>query len=374
MKYSKCILLTMAGLLSVATLSAQSQTTAPAAAPAPAAPPAWSMGGIEFSGLVDGYYDLNFNHPADRTNQVRVLDVRANQFTLNMAKFSMQHAADPVGFRVDLGFGRGMDLYHFNEPDFSAMKYVEQAFISWKPETAKGFQADFGKFVSSAGAEVFETHTNWNYSRSLLYGWAQPFYHFGLRTSMPLNKHFSAGVQVVNGWNNVEDNNTGKTIGLTGTYTCSKVSWTNTYYVGPEKKDTNQGQRHLYDSVLLLTPTSKLNAYINFDYGVDKMVLGGENRWVGIAGAARYQANSWFALSPRLEWFNDADGFNTGTAQQLKEFTLTGEFKMAKGLLTRLEYRRDWSDQPFFNRGNQLANHKNQDTLLVGVVAYFGRE
>lgn len=370
MKYSKCILKTAIGLLGAVALCAQSQSTTPAPTPAPSS--VWSLGGIDFSGLLDGYYELNFNHPWDRTNQVRVLDVRANQFTLNLAKLTMEHTADPVGFRFDLGFGRGMDLFHFNEPDFSAMKYVEQAYVSWKPEKGKGFQADFGKFVSSAGAEVFETHTNWNYSRSLLYGWAQPFYHFGLRTSMPLNDHFSAGVQLVNGWNNVEDNNTGKTVGLTGTYTSKKASWTNTYYAGPEKRDTNQGMRHLYDSVLLLTPSSKLNAYINFDYGVDKMVLGGQNRWVGIAGAARYQVNSWFAVSPRLEWFNDADGFNTGTDQKLKEFTLTGEFKMAKGLLTRMEYRRDWSDQPYFNRGVQSANHKSQDTVLVGVVAYFG--
>jgi hypothetical protein len=368
MKHSICFFTSLIGLAAAITSWAQDQSSSPA----PAAPPAWSAGGFAFGGLLDGYYDVNFNHPADRTNQIRVFDVRANQFALNVAKFSVEHAADPVGVRVDLGFGRGMDLFHFNEPDFTAMKYVEQAFVSWKPAKAKGFQADFGKFVSSCGAEVFETNSNWNYSRSLLYGWAQPFYHFGLRTSMPLSNHFSAGVQVVNGWNNVEDNNTGKTVGLTGTFTSQKVSWTNTYYVGPEKKDTNDGLRHCYDSVLLLTPNSKLNAYLNFDYVVDKMVLGGENRWVGIAGAARYQANSWFALSPRLEWFNDADGFNTGTAQQLKEFTLTGEFKLAKGLLTRLEYRRDWSDQLFFNRGNELANHKSQDTVLVGVVAYFG--
>lgn len=28
---------------------------------------------------------------------------------------------------------------------------------------------DFGKFYTSAGAELTETHLNWNYSRSLIY-------------------------------------------------------------------------------------------------------------------------------------------------------------------------------------------------------------
>jgi hypothetical protein len=73
-----------------------------------------------------------------------------------------------------------------------------------------------------------------------------------------------------------------------------------------------------------------------------------------------------------VEWFNDTDGFCTGTAQKLKEATLTVEFKLAQGLLSRIEYRRDWSDQPFFERGAQPSSHKNQDTLLAGFVVYFG--
>ena len=81
--------------------------------------------------------------------------------------------------------------------------YIEQAFLSLKPPKAKGFELDFGKFVTSAGAEVIEAKDNWNYSRSLLFAWAIPYWHFGLRTSMPVSKIDTIGVQVVNGWNNV---------------------------------------------------------------------------------------------------------------------------------------------------------------------------
>jgi len=363
---------------------AQTQPAAPAPpspdstgqAPAPATngSAAWSVGAIQFSGLIDGYYSLNFNHPASRNNGLRNFDVKANQFSLNMAKLTLEHAPEPVGFRVDFGFGRAFEIVHGADPAPEFMRNVEQAFISYKPAKDNGFQLDFGKFVTSAGAEVIETHSNWNYSRSLLFAWAIPYYHFGARATMPLNKHFSAGVSLLNGWNNVEDNNTGKTVGLSGTITAGKVSWFHNYYVGPEKKDTNQGLRHLYDTTLLVTPNDKASLYLNFDYGVDRYVSGGSARWVGIAGAARLAVNSWFALTPRLEWFNDADGFATGAAQKLKEFTMTGEFKMKQGVFTRLEYRRDWSNTPFFDRGNQTGNHKNQDTLLVGFVAFFGGE
>jgi hypothetical protein len=35
-----------------------------------------------------------------------------------------------------------------------------------------------------------------------------------------------------------------------------------------------------------------------------------------------------FAISPRLEYYCDCDGFWTGVPQPLKEFTLTGERKL----------------------------------------------
>ena len=33
-------------------------------------------------------------------------DVKANQFSLNMAKLVLGHDPDPVGFHLDFGFGR----------------------------------------------------------------------------------------------------------------------------------------------------------------------------------------------------------------------------------------------------------------------------
>ena len=372
MKRLKCVL--TAVLLLALTLHLGAQTPDAQAQPAPAAPPApeWSIGPIDFSGLIDGYYGFNFNHPDSRRNQLRNFDVMANQFSLNMAKITLNHDADPLGFRLDLGFGRAFDMINGSEASPSILRNIEQAYVSLKPKKAKGFELDFGKFVTSASAEVIETNANWNYSRSLLFALAVPYYHFGLRATEPIGSHFTAGVQLVNGWNDVEDNNSGKTVGLVGNVTTSKFTWSNNYYVGPEKADTNKGLRHLYDTTLLLTPSPKANFYINYDYGIDKNILSGENRWVGVAGAARFALTDRFALAPRLEWFNDATGFATGTVQKLKEFTMTAEYKALEGVLARLEYRRDWSDVAYFDRGGTPGVWKNQPTLTAGVVAFFG--
>ena len=50
---------------------------------------------------------------------------------------------------------------------------------------------------------------------------------------------------------------------------------------------------------------------------------------------------------------------------------MTAELRLKEGFLTRFEYRRDWSNQPFFDRGNERSNWMKQNTLLVGFVAYF---
>ncbi len=354
----------------------------PAAAPTtPAASPTWSVGGIDFSGLIDGYYSFNNNHPPSSLttgNQLYNFDQKANSFDLNMVKLTAAHDPDPIGFRFDFGYGRAFDTIHATEQAPEIFRYVEQAYVSWKPKNGKGFEADFGDFVTSAGAEVIETKDNWNYSRSLLFAWAIPYYHFGLRTSVPIGA-WNVGLQVVNGWNDITDNNSGKTIGITGGVTKKKFTWSNNYYVGPEKPyvdgvpHSDRGNRNLYDTTLLLTPNDKLNAYLNFDYGQDKIALaGGHARWVGFAGAIHYQINSKFAISPRGEWFNDADGFETGTRQSLHEITLTGEYKMVEGLLSRLEYRRDDSDAYFFYRGATPNASKSQSTVTLGIVAFFG--
>jgi hypothetical protein len=122
---------------------------------------------------------------------------------------------------------------------------------------------------------------------------------------------------------------------------------------------------------VLVNATDNLSYYINFDYGRDKNIGSGASQWAGIAGAARYGFKKKYAVAARAEFFNDMDGFSTGTAQQVKEVTLTGEYKMTSWLLSRLEFRDDWSNQQFFEK-SRGAYGKNQPTVLLGLVAFFG--
>jgi hypothetical protein len=201
-----------------------------------------------------------------------------------------------------------------------------------------------------------------------------------------VSKTETIGVQLVNGWNNLTKSNGGVTVGLTSAYVKPKYTWNVNYYVGPENADTQKGKRNLIDTTLLLTPSAKFNAYLNYDYGQnrDGIYNTGDGpqgdkalyHWQGIALAARQQVTAKQALAGRIEYFSDRQGMMTGSdgGQAVKEFTATYEYKWIEGLLARFEYRRDWSTIKFFSKGNGLGNDyvKAQSTLTAGFVAFFG--
>jgi hypothetical protein len=205
---------------------------------------------------------------------------------------------------------------------------------------------------------------------------AIPYWHFGARTSWPVTKAETVGLQLVNGWNNVSKSNGGVTGAFTSTYTKPKFTWSLDDYIGPENQNTSNGIRNLFDTTLLLTPPGKINAYINVDYGFnqDAMAAQGDTKthsWYGVAAALHDQVNAKSAVSGRFEYFNDPDGFMTGTTQHLFEGTFTYEYKWVEGLLTRVEYRGDVSNANFFHK-NATGLVDQQQTVTVAFIAFFG--
>jgi len=387
---SAAAIILSAGLVAAAQESAPSPTPASTPAPAPAAqapeaaPAAaaaplefpWRVGPLAVTGFIDGYYSYNFNQPTDSANgQINDLynfDDKTDMVELSAAKLTLNHDPAPFGAHFDFFYGRTNGLVNAG----LQADYIEQAYLSLKPKAAKGFEMDFGKFVTSAGAEVIEAKDNWNYSRSLLFSWAIPYTHFGLRTSMPVSKTETVGVQVVNGWNEVTKNNGWATVGLTSAFVKTKYTWDLNYYTGPEHALPGGGYRNLVDTTLLLTPNSKFNAYINYDYGLnhDAIVNGiGDtlfHDWQGVAFAAHEQTSKLTAIAGRYEYFTDPDGFSTGAAQHLNEFTGTFEYKFPKlsqTLISRAEFRHDQSNVPFFHQ-NSTGMVDGQSTVTAALI------
>ena len=88
----------------------------------------------------------------------------------------------------------------------------------------------------------------------------------------------------------------------------------------------------------------------------------------------RYQFTPKVALATRAEYLSDHGGLFSGTTQALKETTITYEYKFAEGFLMRTEWRRDFSNVPFFRTDAPGILKKEQNTATVGLVWWIGRK
>jgi len=351
-------------LLAFTATQARAQTPAPSPEPTPAPTPEPPK--IDVTGFVDVYYGYNFNKvdPA-----YRAFDVQHNAFSLSLAElaFSKGVTSDSrLGFRVDLDFGKTADIVASFEPEGlegkEIYKNIQQAYGSLL--TGK-VQWDVGKFVTPHGAEVIESGDNWNYTRSLLFTLAIPFYHVGVRATVPVNDKLSLAGYVVNGWNNSSE--------MFGDAPClaaqatlkpnGKLTWIGNYMFGQETQDGDT--RHLFDTTLTYAP-GKLSLMANFDYGSE-----GDASWWGIAGYAKYQAKPNWALVGRYEYADDSDGGFMTLGTKAQSITVTSDHLVAGGLKLRLEYRTDFADAAIFPKDDG-TDEKSQTTLTVGLVYGFG--
>jgi hypothetical protein len=339
--------------------------------PAAPAPTPWKfLGPVKFTTTLDTYYDYNFNQPGSGKNVLRNFDENDNEFSFSYFETAFELLPTEkrrVGFRADIGFGPTATWVNSLDPDDGALKYVQQAYASVLAPVGRGMQIDVGKFNTPIGAEPTETAYNWNYSRSLLFAWAAPYYHMGVRAALPVSDTVTVTGFLINGWNNVKDNNDAKS-------GAAQVAWkvlpsltlTQAWMGGPEGPDGAVGWRNLYDTIATWTVTPRVSLMANMDIGRDTY-NGQTAAWHGVAAYARFGILDSWAITPRFEIFEDREGFATGTAQTLREITVTSEHTLLKGLSLRVEYRRDWSTEDFFEyKSDEFRS--NQNTILFGFV------
>ncbi len=240
-----------------------------------------------------------------------------------------------------------------------------------------------GKFVTSAGAEVINSTANSNYSRSILFGYAIPFTHTGLRASYAATDTFTLIGGVNQGWDAIKDTNSSKTLELGGLFTPTKAfSLAAMGHFGKERVGGlvgtgPEGQRNLIDLVATYNATDKLTLILNYDYATQDNTAtvtpnaATKSTWKGVAGYANYQFNEQWRLSFRAEYFDDGDGYRTGVAQKWKEATLTLGYTPIKNLDLRAEIRGDRSNVPAFIDSNNTTASNNQNSVGVQAIYKF---
>lgn len=355
--------------------------------------------GLKVMGLdVTGYVDASYNH-LSRSNQFtsgtpsRVFDLQRNGLTLQQAAVKISKLpAEGFGGVLNVTVGKDADVIAPYKTDPQKGKLcnvvtglnadgstcdrdhfdVTQAFGQY----ARGpWTLMFGKYVTLAGAEVIWTPSNTNFSRSILFGYAIPFTHTGLRVSYAVNDALSLMAGLNDGWDDIQDTNGSKTVELGASWTASKmISFAVQSYFGKERAAgltknelpaafQLEGDRKLFDAVMTINATDKLSFVLNYDAGSQDNTVNvtpgaaSTSKWDGFAGYANYQISDQWRVSLRGEYFNDKQGYRTGVVQKWKEGTLTLAWLPRKAIELRAEMRRDKSNVASFVDSNGVTAH-----------------
>lgn len=324
--------------------------------------------------LVDSYYMYNFTGANTRVGpSYRNYDTQANSFQLSYAKIGLEVDADPVTVRADLGYGELARLISSpsSPPANGASSFAaQQAFVSLKMPGLSALSIDFGRFNTTAGAEVIEANRNWIYSRSLLFG-IIPVTHTGLRLNYKINDMVSVQGSVVNGISNdAPDNNAEKTYGLSvAVAPLPTTSIIATAYIGKEPAGAGATATNLtrttIDLVVAHNVSDQFGLNLNFDY-----VKWGDPKALGFSLMGRFVASEHLTLAARGEFLRD-NGILVGspdTGVNVMEGTLTLGLPFAGHFEARAELRGDFSGEAIFVTGDP----ENKKQQFTGTVAFLG--
>lgn len=364
------------GLLPAQVAIAQTATPDTAKVEPAVAHPVWSIGGFDLSGHIDvGYSRLSGSGKFANGLNDRVFDFTRNQVVLQAIDLQLAKLPqDGFGGLVDLTIGKDADtiaaygtIDRTRGPANGVNRRfdVTQAFAHFG---SGALSVAVGKFVTNSGAEVIKSASDTNFSRSILFGYAIPFTHTGVRATYKLNDQVTVLGGVNRGWDTFKDTNSDKTIELGALLNPTEsVSLAGTFYSGRERvtnypKSEANGTRNLIDLVGSFKLTEKLTFVANYDYGTQAggRADGGQAKWEGLAAYLNYQIADQWRLSLRGEYFDDKDGYRTGFSQKWKETTLTVAYLPTKNIEVRGEIRGDRSNQSTFLKSDGVTTSNTQ--------------
>lgn len=341
-------------------------------APKPPPSPKW-YDTFEIHGLVDTYYSGNFNQQQSTPSQLRVFDA-LNGFQLSYAKLTAQLAPSApytAGFRVDLGFGQTAAIlnntasYGLAPPSAPSNGIgavaIQQAYASLK--LPSDIALDGGKFVTNTGAEVIEAKDDWLYSRSLLFGFAIPFTHTGVRATIPIPG--AEGLSVMATLFNGFDNPPGAVDSL-------KMGHVALLYSGPSNTSVTLNALFGYAHAGDKDTTLLLDVVLGRSFGDLSLNVNGDYRkqgdlelW-GVAAMARYSfLGDKLRLSARGEYLNDSNDL-AGIGDKVYEGTLGLSVPIGANAELRIEGRHDHLKTGTFPNGST-----GQTTAEVAALIWF---
>lgn len=354
---------------------------------------------VDINALVSTTYLYSFERPAGRQIPARVVDRKSQTFALNDAALfvSRQREDENFGFGFSLDFGHqaqnvysdwdGSGVLGDDSEEGDAFE-LREAYLTYKLPFA-GITVKGGKFVTLLGYEVLKMpgNVNHNISHAINFGYSIAFTHTGVLFSIPVGDMVALDLGVVNGWDNVDDNNSGKTfLGGVGFTPLDMLSMYLAGTFGTEEAvdgRANGSKRGVLTFNTVLQATEQLSFVADMVYGTQSnQYIDGSGDldsfdWYGVAGYVIFDFTEQFGAAVRAEMYRDDIRRNFGGIVNndsgnitIWEITPTIAYRFNDYIMLRAEYRHDDSSRSIFvkpdNRGFRDSWNTVHGELLVG--------
>lgn len=301
---------------------------------------------ITFGAYVDAYYAYDLGRPVTLDRAFTTQAVRANEFNVNLAHVEAMLAGDRVRGRLALQAGTSVHANYAGEPVVGAnsgptlARHIQEAWAGYQVNDR--LWVDGGIFYSNVGMESWVSADNITYTRSLVADYS-PYYSSGIRATWRASERLTARIDVMNGWQNISETNTDKSVGTRVDLVPREgVTLSHYLYAGTE----TGGRVRLFTGVGALadvTPMVRLEAQLDIGRQERGSGSGDADVWTGGIVAARWSLRPGVALVGRAEWYADPGQVIvlTGVADPFEAAggSLGLDVSPGEGLLWRTEVR-----------------------------------
>ena len=250
-----------------------------------------------------------------------------------------------------------------------------EAYAGVKLWRDKNIWVDAGVFNSHYTNESAVSKDHLAYTRSFAPEYV-PYYLAGIKLTIPLFEKWNAYLYLLNGWQQIEDQNKGKSLGTQLEYRPSEgwlINWST--YVGSEESSSHPEFRTRYFSdVYFIYTKEKWSATGCVYYGVQQRSGTSSAAWWQANLIGQYSITKKLSIAGRVEYFNDpeevqinpitnASGFNSFSS------SVGMNLKVTENALLRVEGRTFLSDKNVYERNNKPV--KNSNLLAANLTVWF---
>ena len=328
---------------------ALAQTTpADTAAKAPAASP-WT-----FYGYVDAYYGYDFNRAnAPQRPGFLYSHNRQNEFAVNHGLVGARYQDERVRAALALQVGTYVEANYAAEAP--ALRPVYEAYAGFRP--TRNTWLDLGIFASHIGFESAISKDNWTLTRSIM-AENTPYYASGARFTYETSPKVTLTALVLNGWQNIRENNRGKAVGTQVQWKPS-AKWllNSSIFVGNEQpQDSVRRRRSFHDFYASYAATSRLSLAVVLDIGQQQAPGRAADTWHAGSAFVRYAFAGRWTAAARAEYYSANHGViiiapapaAAAPNVLVRGASLNLDYAPARQVLVRLEGRVLRAGQPLF--------------------------